>query len=73
MNEPLIQIGQAAATSRQGNIKGRPEWLRIKLATSSSYHQVRNLVTRLNLHTVCQEAHSRSQATSRTPSTEKGE
>jgi lipoic acid synthetase len=55
MNESLIQIGPAADTHR-GNRQGRPDWLRIKLATSSSYHQVRNLVSRLNLHTVCQEA-----------------
>ena len=56
MNESLIQIGQAAAPAHRGDRQGRPEWLRIKLATSSSYHQVRNLVTKLNLHTVCQEA-----------------
>ncbi len=35
---------------------GRPDWLRIKLATPASYHQVRNLVEGLKLHTVCQEA-----------------
>jgi lipoic acid synthetase len=31
--------------------------LRIRLATPASYHRVRALVDRLNLHTVCQEAH----------------
>lgn len=58
MNEPLIQIGQGASPSpaRRRDHQGRPEWLRIKLVTSSSYHQVRNLVANLNLHTVCQEA-----------------
>ena len=61
MNEPrLIQIGQTsspASSPTQGSDRaGRPEWLRIKLATSSTYHQVRNLVSRLDLHTVCQEA-----------------
>jgi lipoic acid synthetase len=64
MNEPLIQIGPSsspasspASSPGQGsNRTGRPEWLRIKLATSSTYHQVRNLVSRLDLHTVCQEA-----------------
>jgi lipoic acid synthetase len=56
MNESLIQIGQAAAPVHRDHRQGRPEWLRIKLATSSSYHQVRNLVSTLNLHTVCQEA-----------------
>src|SRR6202521_951314 len=56
MNEPLIQIGQTASPAQRSDGKGRPEGLRIKLATSSSYHQVRNLVSRLDLHTVCQEA-----------------
>jgi lipoic acid synthetase len=51
MSETLIQIGPSPARR-----EGRPEWLRIRLATPSSYHQVRSLVERLNLHTVCQEA-----------------
>jgi lipoyl synthase len=56
MNEPVIQIGQASSPALGSDRAGRPEWLRIKLATSSTYHQVRNLVSRLDLHTVCQEA-----------------
>jgi len=57
MSAPLVQIGQPVSPARRsGHSKGRPEWLRIKLVTSPSYHQVRNLVERLNLHTVCQEA-----------------
>jgi lipoic acid synthetase len=56
MSESLIQIGPASSPAHRGDRKGKPEWLRIKVATSSSYHQVRNLVDRLNLHTVCQEA-----------------
>src|ERR1700680_2867407 len=57
MNEPrLIQIGQTSSPALGSDRVGRPEWLRIKLATSSTYHQVRNLVSRLDLHTVCQEA-----------------
>ena len=60
MNEPLIQIGQSSSPGSSpthgSDRAGRPEWLRIKLATSSTYHQVRNLVSRLDLHTVCQEA-----------------
>ncbi len=57
MSETLVQIGRNGSdipeTPRR---EGRPEWLRIRLATPSSYHQVRSLVERLNLHTVCQEA-----------------
>jgi lipoic acid synthetase len=62
MSETLVQIGQstraaAKATPSPGRRDGRPEWLRIRLATPASYHKVRALVDRLNLHTVCQEAH----------------
>ena len=50
MGETLVQIGKKAAA------EPRPPWLRIKLATPDSYHQVKGLVDRLNLNTVCQEA-----------------
>src|SRR5215203_5857963 len=60
MSETLIQIGRGPSSSGETpsarRREGRPEWLRIRLATPSSYHQVRSLVERLNLHTVCQEA-----------------
>ena len=55
MSETLVQIGGAPSPSSPRR-EGRPEWLRIRLATPASYHQVRSLVERLNLHTVCQEA-----------------
>ena len=50
MGENLIQIGERAES------QPRPPWLRIRLATPDSYHQVKGLVKRLNLNTVCQEA-----------------
>ncbi len=58
MSQDLIQIGNSPGTTQppppdQG---GRPDWLRISLRTPERYHQVRRLVDRLNLHTVCQEA-----------------
>jgi lipoic acid synthetase len=59
MSESLVQIGQigrASSTVSTGRREGRPEWLRVRLATPASYHRVRNLVENLNLHTVCQEA-----------------
>jgi lipoic acid synthetase len=56
MSDTLIQIGRSADPAAPPRREGRPEWLRIRLATPSSYHQVRSLVDRLNLHTVCQEA-----------------
>ena len=64
MAETLVQIGKPAAAEnaparprppRTGH-RGRPDWLRIKLATPARYHAVRRLVDGLNLHTVCQEA-----------------
>ncbi|HEV7787101.1 MAG TPA: lipoyl synthase [Thermoanaerobaculia bacterium] len=60
MSETLIQIGQIgrqqSAAPSPDRREGRPEWLRIRLATPAAYHRVRALVDRLNLHTVCQEA-----------------
>jgi lipoic acid synthetase len=50
MSGGLVQIGARVAT------KPRPSWLRIRLATPDSYHQVKGLVDRLSLNTVCQEA-----------------
>jgi lipoic acid synthetase len=35
----------------------KPEWLKIHLASSKSYHEVRELIVHKNLHTVCQSAH----------------
>jgi lipoyl synthase len=65
MSEILVQIGAGGregksergdSTGRPVRREGRPEWLRIRLATPAQYHKVRALVDRLNLHTVCQEA-----------------
>ena len=63
MSDGLVQIGGAPARSGgcgSGGVarprEGRPEWLRVKLATPKEYHTVRKLVEKLNLHTVCQEA-----------------
>ena len=55
MSETLVQIGRTGPESSPRR-EPRPEWLRIRLATPSSYHKVRALVDRLELHTVCQEA-----------------
>lgn len=50
----LVQIG-SYKKDRPARTK-RPDWLRIKIATPERYRQVKNLVDRLNLNTVCQEA-----------------
>ena len=49
--ESLVQIGSKGARR-----EARPEWLRIRLETPARYHEVRALVDRLNLNTVCKEA-----------------
>src|SRR5215813_8521658 len=54
MSETLIQIGAPPSSSERR--EGRPDWLRIRLSTPAAYHQVKALVERLRLHTVCQEA-----------------
>ena len=56
MSETLIKIGRPQAAVSVPKREGRPEWLRIKLATPARYHQVKRLVEGLKLNTVCQEA-----------------
>jgi lipoic acid synthetase len=70
VSESLVQIGGRPSSSGDGDTSqarparpagtdrrsGRPDWLRIRLATPASYHRVRELVDGLRLHTVCQEA-----------------
>jgi len=36
--------------------RGKPEWLRVKAPTSPAYRETRDLMRRLNLNTVCEEA-----------------
>ena len=49
-----MQIGGGGGEAPRRD--GRPEWLRIRLATPPSYHRVKRLVEGLDLHTVCEEA-----------------
>lgn len=58
MSEPLVQIGgpKAKGGNHTPGREGRPEWLRIRLSTPARYHEVRRLVEKLELHTVCEEA-----------------
>ncbi len=53
----LVQIGGAAQQGQAVRSPGRrPDWLRIRIATPERYRQVKALVDRLDLNTVCQEA-----------------
>ncbi|MDH3402966.1 MAG: lipoyl synthase [Acidobacteriota bacterium] len=49
MSDSLVRIGAAPR-------EPRPEWLRIRLRTPRRYHDVKGVVERLELNTVCQEA-----------------
>jgi len=49
----LVQIGPRPAPEPRAR---RPEWLRIRLATPERFREVRSLVGRLRLNTVCEEA-----------------
>ncbi|MBI1373952.1 MAG: lipoyl synthase [Phycisphaera sp.] len=42
--------------SRDFTKRGKPRWLRMQLPQSEHYHELRQLVAKNNLHTVCQEA-----------------
>jgi len=53
--EDLVRI-TSEPTARSLPRRRRPEWLRIKLATPESFRQVRGLVEKLHLNTVCEEA-----------------
>jgi lipoyl synthase len=58
MGDGLIRIGEHRRTEAVTRVERqpRPEWLRIRLSTPARYHEVRKLVDRLSLHTVCTEA-----------------
>jgi lipoic acid synthetase len=51
----LVQIGSHRTDACRQRLP-RPDWLRIKIATPERYREVRGLVDRLRLNTVCQEA-----------------
>jgi lipoic acid synthetase len=58
MSESLIQIGKGPAGRLDPTVprQPRPDWLKIRLATPEQYHEVRRLVDKLDLNTVCAEA-----------------
>ena len=58
MTEQLIKIGKGPAGHLDAKIprQARPDWLKIRLATPQQYHEVKRLVDKLDLNTVCAEA-----------------
>jgi len=55
MGETLVQIGGSGSPDNRPR-GPRPDWLRIRLSTPRRYHEVKGLVEKLGLNTVCQEA-----------------
>ncbi len=58
MGDGLVRIGQHRGVEGVQRVERepRPDWLRIRLSTPARYHEVRKLVDRLSLNTVCTEA-----------------
>ncbi|WP_417886382.1 lipoyl synthase [Zunongwangia sp.] len=44
---------QTIAPEKKTVAKGKPKWLRVKLPTGKKYTELRNLVDRYDLHTIC--------------------
>ena len=38
-------------------IKRKPEWLKVRLPSSQEFKHVKGILSNLNLHSICQEAH----------------
>lgn len=55
MGETLVQIGGPGGPEERPR-GPRPDWLRVRLRTPRRYHEVKGLVEKLDLNTVCQEA-----------------
>ncbi len=53
MRAVLVQISQTPGIHAPG---GRPEWLRAPAPVGQNYRELKNLVSRLGLHTVCESA-----------------
>ncbi|MDZ7291162.1 MAG: lipoyl synthase [candidate division KSB1 bacterium] len=54
---PILETGQAD-TGREGarKISRRPDWLKVKIPSGTGYTDIKQLVDRHRLHTVCEEA-----------------
>ncbi len=59
MKSPGVNI---AVTSKKDKAKRKPEWFLIKTSLGHNYSEVRNLLSTLDLHSVCQEANCPNRA-----------
>ena len=50
----MIKINEPPINSQ--NSSKKPEWLKVKLNTSSNYSEMKDLMKENSLHTVCEEA-----------------
>ncbi|RKY51982.1 MAG: lipoyl synthase [Candidatus Neomarinimicrobiota bacterium] len=44
------------------DLKRKPEWLKVKFTVGENFRDIRNIVHKHNLHTVCEEAHCPNQS-----------
>ncbi|HYD99940.1 MAG TPA: lipoyl synthase [Alphaproteobacteria bacterium] len=57
MDTPNDRIRHPEKAHRPDNeVKRKPDWIRVKAPTSPEYHETRQLMRGLKLHTVCEEA-----------------
>lgn len=50
---PDIKEEQNIVKSRERQVTGKPKWLRVKLPTGEKYRNLRKLVDKYDLHTIC--------------------
>jgi lipoic acid synthetase len=54
---PLQQIGKSEGTSRPSQERQRlPPWFKVRLSQGPDYREIRQIMDRLGLHTICEEA-----------------
>ena len=51
MESQLVQIGSGSA-----NLGRRPAWLKVRLPSGDNFHDLKRIMRRLDLHTVCESA-----------------
>jgi lipoyl synthase len=53
MNAETLAVGEIETTTTTTLKSNKPEWIRVKLPTGKKYTELRSVVDRYNLHTIC--------------------
>ncbi|MCK4297731.1 MAG: hypothetical protein KAX28_13880, partial [Candidatus Marinimicrobia bacterium] len=51
-----------SVNSRSFAVKRKPEWLKVKFTVGENFKDIRSIVHKYHLHTVCEEAHCPNQS-----------